>query len=819
MSINRETKKKEKKEKKKTEFTNKGYLEFQKQRALWTQNDQVVQFSESESEPEIDASLVMPEGPSKQKLQKPVRLGSMMLNLSKWVEYFVFFEFQGKFDENTLYETNQENDLKAEKLEDLYYLSYPTYTTNLEQNKKYYFSFVINQDHSELYCTVLYDPSAKSISSSKEKEKENEKENEGSEEKEGEDMTVQAKGNSKTATKDRTKTNTEETNQLIDELINSSEDEESNSPVQGKEKKTENKSQQDKMPAPEWVNSMKGCSFICVSKYPFHQLHHQILIKFEKPIFRKPTRIDNGLKLIEKCFPKTVKMGNQIRNLKLAQKAPIPIKVPGVPKHLFTNSTETLCSLQYTGISSDLFQLFKPFLKDIWKLWTILITGQPLIVYGNESYNVSQVVLFLRSFIYPLEFAGKCYPLITRMDSQFKVLKNIHRKKSKNPRIILFGTTDYDLANSFSKWDNLLILSDPPQKDENEKRTKKKQSKKQKKKKIPTVGLKTSTSELIQINKEFLLQFNSKNNELSEGKKILLFREYIFNLTRTFRLPFERYFSTLTPDIDEIVPFYKVPILKGFSEKEFIEKLLKSQLGRTFNKKEKENQSKLYRTFIHTNHFLKWYQYHRNETGITFKKYYRDILYHISPETLIQNKTDLEIIDLLLRIETKLSNAFTNKDYSLAQSFISKIETLIKRLPSDLTKNFVIKLEQSQSKLLKKQNLQENKLQNENQSKQVLLSSSSLEGDQTKIEIQENKLKKSELIDVNLNSKVKNPEENKNNNNKQTDTDLKDEKEQDEKEQDEKEKDEKEKDEKEKVEKDENNKEEINENEKKNEEN
>ncbi|KAJ3434949.1 hypothetical protein M0813_05841 [Anaeramoeba flamelloides] len=85
------TKTEKKEETKKKEFTNKGYLEFQKQRALWTQNDQVVQFSESESEPEIDASIVMPESPSKQKLQKPVKLRSIVHLLSDvWDAFSIF---------------------------------------------------------------------------------------------------------------------------------------------------------------------------------------------------------------------------------------------------------------------------------------------------------------------------------------------------------------------------------------------------------------------------------------------------------------------------------------------------------------------------------------------------------------------------------------------------------------------------------------------------------------------------------------------------------------------------------------------------------
>ncbi|KAJ3431356.1 hypothetical protein M0812_03035 [Anaeramoeba flamelloides] len=365
--------------------------------------------------------------------------------------------------------------------------------------------------------------------------------------------------------------------------------------------------------------------------------------------------------------------------------------VPGNYKSLWENKTNPLiCMPNHPGVDFDLYKIFHRVLPSLWNCWQILITSEPLIVISPTPKLASKIVLAIQSLISPLIFKGKVYPFVSNdsLQSQFiKSLdftpkedldnKQIDPQKEKKKGII-FGSTDYSLRKGLCKyWPNFLFVG-LPNNEEQKKLPKKKRIKEK---------LQMASYPMVSIDRKVLGQFKIRRRKKKQKENSLyksqLIRSYFYQLTENFMVPFETYFTFLTPKIQNIDPIYQPPVVKGFNENEFIQLLGASKLGRDFNGKFTEPEEVLYRKFIQSRTFRSWYRIKKLSVRGILKKLYRSSYFHMDIASKTKDKTDIEKIDLVMRLIDAANKATKSKDIDLKKHIIDFIKTVIRNISKE----------------------------------------------------------------------------------------------------------------------------------------
>ncbi|KAJ9458869.1 hypothetical protein DIPPA_70124 [Diplonema papillatum] len=182
-----------------------------------------------------------------------------------------------------------------------------------------------------------------------------------------------------------------------------------------------------------------------------------------------------------------------------------------------------------------------PHLSRLWKLWELLVTGEPILIHSGSAETASYAVRSLTTIIEPLTYVGNVHPYITLHSKNAEVLTTAIQPST------LIGCTNPVFARGFSTLPHVLLIN-------------KRHAKKLKDKKIPNESPWTAKHRKP-INED-LSHSASPRNELYTKKKFVVqtpsakpadIKESLQLLTQRFLQPLYQYCNAVIeesePDI------------------------------------------------------------------------------------------------------------------------------------------------------------------------------------------------------------------------------------------------------------------------------
>lgn len=141
-----------------------------------------------------------------------------------------------------------------------------------------------------------------------------------------------------------------------------------------------------------------------------------------------------------------------------------PVLAPVSPSVEDASLGEVLAGDQWevAGLFQELglFSCFQAHIGHLWKLWELVITGQPLLVFAATPQECGDAVLAAVSLIAPISYGGDFRPYFTIYDGDFREIADAHdaSKGVKLPSGII-GVTNPIFLKVFRHWPNLLVYS------------------------------------------------------------------------------------------------------------------------------------------------------------------------------------------------------------------------------------------------------------------------------------------------------------------------------------------------------------------------
>ncbi|XP_035232401.1 protein DENND6B-like [Stegodyphus dumicola] len=175
-----------------------------------------------------------------------------------------------------------------------------------------------------------------------------------------------------------------------------------------------------------------------------------------------------------------------------------------------------------------------------------------------------------------------------------------------------------------------------------------------------------------------------QTDQPSEVQNTLL-RHYLLELTQSFMIPLERYMASLMPLLKNISPHKDTPVPRPFNPDDFIKSI--EQAGPQLTSGIKGNWSGLYRRFFRSANFAGWYNTRYKEVVHKLQGLHIQAISDANMLEWIQDKQEVEVVDLVLRLRNKLVAAESG-NFSLPDKTIDKLQShvnnIIKTLPEDL---------------------------------------------------------------------------------------------------------------------------------------
>ncbi|XP_072438482.1 DENN/MADD domain containing 6Aa isoform X2 [Chiloscyllium punctatum] len=307
----------------------------------------------------------------------------------------------------------------------------------------------------------------------------------------------------------------------------------------------------------------------------------------------------------------------------------------------------------------DLFRCFCPIFFHIQMLWELVLLGEPLVVMAPSPAESSETVLALVCCVSPLKYCSDFRPYFTIHDSEFKE----YTTRTQAPPSVILGVTNPFFAKTLQHWPHIIRIGD-----------------------MKPAGVYTSYKTFLSRDEEIIKQVQKgiQQKRPSEAQSAIL-RRYLLELTQSFIIPLERYVASLMPLQKSISPWKSPPQLKPFSEEEFMKTLEKA--GPQLTSRLKGDWIGLYRQFLKSPNFDGWFRSRWKEMTQKLEALHLEALCDADLLMWIQKHTEVEVVDLVLKLKEKLVQA---KQHCLPikQNTLEKlqmhIEAIILSLPEDL---------------------------------------------------------------------------------------------------------------------------------------
>uniref|UniRef100_A0A8D0CJS6 DENN/MADD domain containing 6Aa n=1 Tax=Scleropages formosus TaxID=113540 RepID=A0A8D0CJS6_SCLFO len=250
----------------------------------------------------------------------------------------------------------------------------------------------------------------------------------------------------------------------------------------------------------------------------------------------------------------------------------------------------------------DLFRCFSPVFFHIQMLWELVLLGEALVVMAPSPAESSDTVLALVSCISPLRYCSDFRPYFTIHDSEFKE----YTTRTQAPPSVILGVTNPFFAKTLQHWPHIIRIGDMKQMGEMAK-----QMKVKKLKNLKTLdskpGVYSAYKPFLNRDEEIIkqLQKGIQQKRPSAAQNAIL-RRHFLELTQSFIIPLERYVASLMPLQKSISPWKSPPMLRPFSQDEFMKTLEKA--GPQLTSRLKGDWIGLYRQFLKSPNFDGWFR-------------------------------------------------------------------------------------------------------------------------------------------------------------------------------------------------------------------
>ncbi|XP_009089305.2 protein DENND6A isoform X1 [Serinus canaria] len=329
----------------------------------------------------------------------------------------------------------------------------------------------------------------------------------------------------------------------------------------------------------------------------------------------------------------------------------------------------------------DLFRCFCPVFFHIQMLWELVLLGEPLVVMAPSPAESSETVLALVSCISPLKYCSDFRPYFTIHDSEFKE----YTTRTQAPPSVILGVTNPFFAKTLQHWPHIIRIGDIKLPGEVPKQVKVK-----KLKNLKTLdskpGVYTSYKPYLNKDEEIVkqLQKGVQQKRPTEAQSVIL-RRYFLELTESFIIPLERYVASLMPLQKCISPWKSPPQLRQFSQDDFMKTLDKA--GPQLTSGLKGDWIGLYRHFLKSPNFDGWFRSRQKEMTQKLEALHLEALCNENLVFWSQKHTEVETVDLVLKLKNKLLQA-DREHLPVKADTLKKLQThindIILALPDDL---------------------------------------------------------------------------------------------------------------------------------------
>ncbi|KAA0707539.1 Protein DENND6A DENN domain-containing protein 6A [Triplophysa tibetana] len=271
--------------------------------------------------------------------------------------------------------------------------------------------------------------------------------------------------------------------------------------------------------------------------------------------------------------------------------------------------------------------------------------------------TVHEVDLF--SCISPLRYCSDFRPYFTIHDSEFKE----YTTRTQAPPSVILGVTNPFFAKTLQHWPHIIRIGDMKQ-----------------------TGVYSAYKPFLNKDEDIIkqLQKGVQQKRPSAAQNAIL-RRYFLELTQSFIIPLERYVASLMPLQKTISPWKSSPQLRPFIQEEFMKTLEKA--GPQLTSRLKGDWIGLYRQFLRSPNFDGWFRNRRKEMTQKLEALHLEALCEEDLQLRIQKHTEVETVDLVLKLKEKLTQAEKDllpvKPGTIGQ-LQAHIDTIILSLPEDL---------------------------------------------------------------------------------------------------------------------------------------
>ncbi|KAJ6650036.1 Protein DENND6B [Pseudolycoriella hygida] len=330
----------------------------------------------------------------------------------------------------------------------------------------------------------------------------------------------------------------------------------------------------------------------------------------------------------------------------------------------------------------DLFRSLFSVLTHIHLLWELVLVGEPIVVMASSPTDCSLMVQSLLSLIAPIAYAAESRPYFTIHDSEFKEFT----QQNQGPPPVILGVTNPFFAKTLSHWPHTIRLIDGG--------TQNNLSIGQNLRKVK------SSSRLMELSpgvytqyKPFLQKDKSVIKKVMLGVKMsrpsavqsCLLRRHMLELTQSFMIPLERYMASLMPLQKDISPFKAAPTPHPFKQDDFLATL--EQSGPQLTSTLKGDWEGLYKRFFRSPNFKGWYENRYMELTQTLQTLQLQALSEVNLIKWTEGKHEVEIVDMILKLEQKLKICNENFDQlnaTTSSSHPNNTKEQLQRILTDL---------------------------------------------------------------------------------------------------------------------------------------
>ncbi|CAH9106908.1 unnamed protein product [Cuscuta europaea] len=325
---------------------------------------------------------------------------------------------------------------------------------------------------------------------------------------------------------------------------------------------------------------------------------------------------------------------------------------------------------------SDLFGIFRGLLMQVWKMWELLLIGEPILIIAPTPPQCCEAVSGLVSLVSPLLCSIDFRPYFTIHDAEFAHLNTLPEGATFPPMVL--GVTNLFFLKALCNMPHIVSVGSPAP-NSNRLSLGNRSS--------PGMNMKKFTPlnflNAVKMKREGPLCLMTEHKEaiwttytaitkpdtsilnrlidagvsprVEESMSLVnneILRRHFLELTTNFLAPFAPYFR-VTPPSEGLSPFLDPPSLPSFNDEEFLSILSARGPGKFLLKRMTSNWLDLYR-FLKGHNFIPWFQRKRAIAEHEQYRLWRQARMKTDIKEVISQMSELEIVDAFNAIERNL---------------------------------------------------------------------------------------------------------------------------------------------------------------------